>query len=258
MRRKRKDDLVLLKEYKAKNLSQNKQSRKAELERFAEIGRAHAYLMHEIRRPLVTIGLLARSIHMRGKLDEEDSETIEKIIEMVKRSETELRDFMQLVEPSKGKREVVSVGSLLKSVYRALKPRAKDADVKLELRCDGDDEILVSCMQRNLRRAILNVAQNSVEAMAETGGSLALGCDMADSEAIIKVEDTGPGMDLEVVEKIFQPFFSTKKDGTGLGLSLARKIIQDHDGRMTVRSKPGKGTIVTIHLSIYEGEDKQG
>src|SRR5690606_20968451 len=102
-----------------------------------------------------------------------------------------------------------------------------------------------------LRRALLNLIRNAMDAM-EGGGSLTIRCGSNATHAIIEVGDSGPGIPAEELERIFDPFFSTKVSGTGLGLPLTAQIIEEHGGRILVASQMGAGSVFKIELPIVE------
>ena len=240
----------------AEKSAQNSRPRKPDRKRLVELGQARAYLMHEMRRPLVTIGLLARSVRARGKLKRKDKATIDAIIQQACAGEELLHDCLRLVQPENGVRKPVSMLSLLWGVRRALLPRAKKARVTIRVGHHKGDEALVFCVQRRMRQALLNVAQNAIEAMAKKGGTVILGLRTRPGSVNVTIEDAGPGMKPDVAEMAFEPFYSTKKGGTGLGLALAEKIIQDHDGRITLKSDSAKGTTVAIRLPKHDGRTR--
>jgi signal transduction histidine kinase len=100
-----------------------------------------------------------------------------------------------------------------------------------------------------LKQVILNLIRNAAEAMP-AGGGIGLALRRAGANVEIAVADTGPGIPAKLIEKIFSPFFTTKPDGTGLGLALSRKIVEDHGGKITVKSEPGQGSVFTMVLPI--------
>ncbi|MBN1859295.1 hypothetical protein JW848_08835 [Candidatus Bipolaricaulota bacterium] len=227
--------------------------RMSQQERLAEIGRGQAYLMHEMRRPLVTIGLLARLLRKRSDLREKDGEALDTIIELANSGEALLRDCLHFVGPTKKGEEKVRVEDMLKGIRRSLSRRAKSAGVTVDVQHCVRYRPLISCARRRLRQALLNIAENSLEAMANGGGRLVLTCHETPDRVVIGIRDTGPGIEPEARAHMFKPFFSTKKSGSGLGLALAKKIIEDHDGKIAVRSKPGEGTSVTVKLPRHTG-----
>ena len=102
-------------------------------------------------------------------------------------------------------------------------------------------------LQNQLRGALLNLVRNAGEAMAD-GGTLRVDTRCIDEEIEITIADTGPGIDAENLGKVFEPFFSTKKSGTGLGLALTHQIIHEHGGTIDVESTEGEGTVFTLRL----------
>lgn len=222
-------------------------------ERLVELGQAQAYLVHELRRPVVTAGLLAKAMHKRGKLNSKHAQSIEAIIEQLTDCEALLRDCLDFVGPTKGKRSAVDAFELARGVRRSLLHESRSAGVQIELQGEPG-ECPVWGVHKKLRQALVNVIHNAVEAVQNTGGTVTLACKASELEVAISVQDTGPGMDRDMVKRIFQPFFSTKEHGTGLGLALANKIVRDHDGRLMVRSKPGKGTRFTIRLPSSDSQ----
>ncbi len=89
-----------------------------------------------------------------------------------------------------------------------------------------------------------------MQALEGEGGSLRVGLSSENGHARVTVSDTGRGIDPEHIDKIFEPYYSTKETGTGLGLAIARKAVEDHDGTITVESRPGRGTTFTVELPI--------
>ena len=105
--------------------------------------------------------------------------------------------------------------------------------------------------KNEIRQLILNLCRNGIEAM-EDGGVLTLRLKSEENAVILEVEDTGSGMDEEVLEKIGMPFFTTKESGTGLGLSVCARIINNHNGISTITSKVGQGTKVRISFPLMQ------
>ena len=100
-----------------------------------------------------------------------------------------------------------------------------------------------------IKQAVLNLMLNGMHAMPN-GGEMILAASNGDGRAVIDVIDTGSGITPEAQEKVFQAYYSTKKGGTGLGLAMARRIAEEHGGRITVSSEPGKGSDFALHLPV--------
>jgi signal transduction histidine kinase len=223
-------------------------------ERLAELGHAHAHLAHEIQRVLVTIGLLARSLDKSEHLGGDDRETVRKIIRQERIGEELLQDILDLVTPIEKDRSAEDVRDVLREVREALLPHAREADVDVDLK-PADRPCRVPAVRKKLRQALLNLADNAVDAVSDGGGTVELACERNADHVTVTVRDSGPGMTDDQVARMFEPFESSKEGGTGLGLALARKIIEDHDGSIDVDSRPGRGTAVTVRLPQAKGAD---
>ena len=221
---------------------------RSEQKQYAALGRAQASLMHEIRNALVTIGLLARSLRKSDRLRRKERDILDRLIETGSDGEHLLRDSLELFGKLSGKREPVKVAGLLQSVCRAVAPRAQARGVALTLAGTPDDRLYVECSRRKLRQALVNIARNGVDAMPKRAGVLLIGLRTAEKSFTIQISDAGEGMDEETRKRIFEPFFSTKKRGTGLGLALAKKTVEEHGGRITVVSEPKRGSTFSVRL----------
>jgi signal transduction histidine kinase len=109
--------------------------------------------------------------------------------------------------------------------------------------------------KRHIKQALLNLVQNAMAAMPE-GGNLGIAVAATNDELTISVSDTGTGIPEDMLTKIFEPYFTTKKSGTGLGLTITFKIIKEHSGEISLESKEGKGSTFTIHLPVPQKEKK--
>jgi signal transduction histidine kinase len=142
------------------------------------------------------------------------------------------------------------LNELLGELVDFYNPQAQLSRIQLRLK-KGDGEVVAPVDSRLMKQAVLNLMINATHAMQDKGGGdLILSAGRQDGEATIDVIDTGAGMAPEVAEKIFQAYYSTKKGGTGLGLPMARRIVEEHGGRMTLRTEVGKGTDFSIHLPL--------
>ncbi len=126
----------------------------------------------------------------------------------------------------------------------------------IEFKFDCDDRLRFRADLAQIKQVLINLIKNAAECLAPRGGSVTLRAKAATEDragkatevAVIEVEDTGPGIPIELQEKIFEPFFSTKGDGTGLGLAIATRIVDKHGGRLELDTEPGRGTVFRIIL----------
>lgn len=143
---------------------------------------------------------------------------------------------------------------LLSEVVEFLRVEVESAGIQLDVSFDRTAPLL-PFDRRYMKQALLNLVKNAMAAMPD-GGTLSLSTKVANEEIMFTVKDTGIGMNEDVVGKIFEPYFTTKENGTGLGLTLTYKIIKEHGGDISVTSKPGQGSTFSIQLPIPQ-KDRQ-
>jgi signal transduction histidine kinase len=216
-------------------------------ERFAAVGEAAAYVSHEIKNPLMVIGGFARQLERNPETPQTAGTKLRIIGDEVKRLENflgELRDFTRPAAPAKQEGDF---NALVQEVVTMMQETAREMNIHLETRL-GDDLPLMSFDPNQMKQVLINLIKNGMEAIEATGGSITLTTRSEEAGICLSVEDTGKGIEPEIIQDIFNPFFTTKKAGTGLGLAVINKIIEDHHGTIGVKSFKGQGTTFTIHL----------
>ena len=220
-------------------------------ERLAAVGTMAAGLAHEVRNPLNSASLQLTLLERR--LDRGDPPSSTTPIVGIIKSEIErldrlVRDFLAFAQPRPFEARPVDLADLLAGVAELIEPEARSAHVQVGVeaapelpRASGDSE--------RLRQVVLNLTRNAVEAMTGPGGHLRLRARRAAAAGTVEVEveDDGPGFAEDL--PIFDAFFTTKIQGTGLGLSLVHRIVSDHGGTIRVRSRPGQ-TCFTVTLPV--------
>jgi two-component system sensor kinase FixL len=223
-------------------------------ERLASIGRALSFVTHEVKNPLVVIGGFARSLLRESGLSHGQREKLEIIAGEVKRLEGLLEEIQDFSKPLRLNRERLHLGPFLEGEISILRDSEICREVRVDVSVEGDP--VVRADREKLRQVLVNLIKNSLEAMEKRGNILVKAAQGSEGHVEITVEDDGKGIPEDKVEDLFQPFFTTKPGGTGLGLPLCRKIVGDHGGDMSMRPRPGGGTIVTIRLPLEEeGEE---
>ncbi len=223
------------------------QERLVRTERFAAIGEAAAYVSHEIKNPLMVIGGLARQVE-----NKEDQPSLKEKLHIiqteVQRLENFLGDLRDFTRPATPVMQQININEVIHEVDALMKEEAKNRGVKLVEHLDPELPPL-QADPNQMKQVILNLVKNAFEAM-DSGGRVVLASGAEDNQVWFSVEDTGGGMSLDILEKIFNPFFTTKKKGTGLGLAVIHKIVTDHHGSVTVQSLPDRGTTFRIILPV--------
>ncbi|MBS0626121.1 MAG: two-component sensor histidine kinase [Verrucomicrobia bacterium] len=217
--------------------------------RMKELGEMAATLAHEIRNPLGGIRGYASLLYRDLKSQEHLQEMAGYVIEGTKNLEKLVTTVLQYARPVQVQPSSVELGSFLRGVAKFVKvdPAFPDS-VKLQLHIPFDP-LLAPIDPEMLKAALLNLIFNAIQAMPN-GGALSLVLMKREASCLIEVSDTGIGMDEEQMAKLFSPFFTTKAQGTGIGLVEAQKIVQAHFGSIEARSQPGRGTTFTITLPL--------
>jgi two-component system sensor histidine kinase HydH len=216
-------------------------------ERFAAVGEAAAYVSHEIKNPLMVIGGFARQLERNPEVPQTAGTKLRIISGEVKRLENflgELRDFTRPAAPAKQEGDL---NALVQEVVTMMQETAKEMNIELVAKPAGDLP-LTFFDPNQMKQVLINLIKNALEAMDEAGGVITLSTMFKGDQVHLSVEDTGKGIEPEIIQDIFNPFFTTKKTGTGLGLAVINKIIEDHYGTISVKSSKGQGTSFTINL----------
>ena len=231
--------------------------RAAGAERMAELGGMTSGLAHEIKNPLSTIGLnaqlLAEAIE-DSDLSEQDKGRLVRRVGTLRRETDRLKDiledFLQFAGELRLHREPADLNELVADLVDFFSPQADQQGVRLRAElCPGPARASIDVAR--LKQAVLNLMLNAVQAMTGTSDAareLILRTIASPGRVTIHVIDTGPGMDEAMLARIFEPYFSTKSGGSGLGLPTTRRIIEAHGGRLEVHSEPGTGTDFAIGL----------
>lgn len=215
------------------------QTRRAE--RLAAVGELAAGVAHEIRNPLTIIKMIFES---GTALNTKDIEIIKEELERMGKI---ISHFLKFAKPSDPNRELCDVNDGLANVLLLLTHLLDAKQIVLHRRLETDlPKIHADPIQ--LRQVFLNVLMNSIEALPENGTIRVSSARVASGKIRIKIEDNGSGMPKEVKDKLFVPFTTTKPTGLGLGLSIVKRIIKGHHGKIRIESMENRGTTVEIDL----------
>jgi signal transduction histidine kinase len=214
------------------------------------LGGLAATLVHDLKAPLVSIGLMARATASRLSKRDTTRGSLEKIAEKATEIETYLREMAQSAGRRRAGTEKVDLSLLIKDCLELMRGLILRSGVKQVTRFNHSGG-MVQGSRVELRQMFLNLFQNALEAMPH-GGTLTV--ETADQGPMTKIliRDTGQGIPEEAAAKIFSAFFSTKAGGSGLGLFTAKRVARDHGGRIALESEPGSGACFTIMLPSGE------
>ncbi len=220
----------------------------ARRERLAALGDVAAAFAHEVRNPLnaVSMGLQ----RLRAEFRPEPGEGYARLVDLMqgeaRRLNAIVEQFIALARPLPLKPAPVALGELLRELAALVEAEAKQAGVTLRLALPPVLPPLVADRD-HLKQVLLNLMLNAVQAMAG-GGTLTLSAEAGRSGVTVTVADTGPGIAPDVLPRIFDPYFTTKTGGLGLGLTIARRIVEAHGGSLAVQSAPGQGSRFRVVL----------
>jgi signal transduction histidine kinase len=227
-------------------------------ERMATVGRLSLKVAHEVRNPIAAIELNAELVgdlvKERGGPDMEEAATLVTAIrEQVNALDAITEEYLAFARFPRPQYDEDSVNEMVAALVEFVRPVAARQGSLVE--ATTDQTVPPMAIDRTLlRQAILNLVKNGLEALGR-GGELTVSTRRVDDHVEIAIRDTGPGIALDVGKRLFEQFFTTKPQGTGLGLYISRQIIEEHGGTLRWESAPGAGTTFTASLPIKRTED---
>jgi signal transduction histidine kinase len=226
-----------------------------ESERFNALTLLAAGVAHEIGNPLnslhIHLQLMERQAHkLDGAAREEFQESIEIARSEVNRLDSIVTQFLRAIRPSKPQLQPENVNAIVEDTVRFFAPEIQDRDIVVEQELRSDLPLL-RIDRDQMKQAFYNVIKNSLEAM-KRGGILRVRTDRDDTHVLVNFVDTGSGMSAENLSRVFEPYFTTKPSGTGLGLLIVRRIVREHGGELSIESSEGKGLTLTIRLPYVD------
>lgn len=230
-----------------------------ESERLKAITLLAAGVAHELGNPL-------NSLHIHFQLIERDLRklktkteegTVDPLLESVQVAQREIgrldniiSQFLRALRPDGSERSAQQINEVVEESLNFLRPELDDRDILVEAEMATDlPPVEIDVTQ--LKQALYNLIKNSIQAMP-SGGILRVSTGRNDTHLLVSIADNGCGIDAETVARIFDPYFTTKQKGSGLGLFIVRRIIQQHGGELAIESEPGQGTTARIILPLTE------
>lgn len=215
---------------------------KKEKERYKEISAFTSGVAHEIKNPLNSLALLFELLQKR--FPEESKKDIDAGENEVRKISRIIDQFSSALKPLELKKTLISLDDLIGGIIQMMEMKASSKGTRIKYISEVQVEVIAD--KDLLRQALVNLVENALE--SGIGGDIIITIDSYKKRKIIKIEDKGGGISQEDREHIFDPFFSTKKNGMGIGLYLTRKIIEAHEGKIYFEAKKNIGTVFTIEL----------
>ncbi len=225
------------------------------LERFTSTGQIARVIAHEVRNPLTNIDLSAAHLE-NSKLSAEDKKIFLEIISRnSKRINQLINELLNATKFSELEYEKIRVNELVDESLNEAVDRALLNHVQIEKKYNPSP-IWLNVDRSRMKIALLNIIVNAIEAMPAENGILSVETASSNGSCLITIRDNGKGMDPETLSKIFDPYFTSKSQGNGLGMTNTQNIILNHKGKIQALSMPGKGTEFTISLNILKDADR--
>ena len=218
-------------------------------ERLFALGQLSAGMAHEVRNPLASIAGAAGILQRNSRLEARDSECLAIIVKECTRLNRLVTHFLAFARPRPPHYQTVEIGSLFDSVLELAVHAIQEKPVELRKVLEATGPI--ECDPELIKQVLLNLLINAIQAMPD-GGEVMLSTKPLASRVLIQVRDEGCGVAPLDREKIFDPFFTTKESGTGLGLSVAHKIVEQHGGILTAENNSKKGMTFTVQLPLHQ------
>lgn len=231
--------------------SRRSEQQTIESERLNALTLLAAGVAHEIGNPLNSLNIHLQLIEREARKHDgakraELQESVEVARAEVNRLDSIITQFLRAIRPTRPQLRRENVNSIVEEAVRFFTPEIKDRDIVVEQELRSDLPLL-DIDRDQMKQAFYNVIKNSFEAM-KSRGILRIRTDKDDSHVMIKFTDTGGGISPENLSHVFEPYFTTKSRGTGLGLLIVRRIVREHGGELSIESSEGKGLTVTIRL----------
>jgi two-component system sensor histidine kinase HydH len=220
-------------------------------QRLAQLGTLLAGFAHEVRNPLSTIGLNLQLVledfrepdNPRDKRTQKRLGTVEAEVRRLQKILEEFLGFARAPEP---KPVATALNDKVAALVEFHEPEMREAGLSLRFYA-GADVGQVQCDWDHLQAAVVNLLRNAKDA-TPSGGEILVSTARDGRDVLLRVTDTGAGIPVELQPRVFEPYFSTKKAGTGLGLPTVRRVVEEHGGSLTMQSEVGKGTQFTMRL----------
>ena len=223
-------------------------------DRLATTGEMAAGIAHEIKNPIAGIMGALQVFNDETPEDHPRKEVLSEMIIQIERINHVVNDFLSYARPINPLFTDVNLHDLVQKTLTLISQQTKGKKITITNMLNGNDP-MISADPKQLQQVLWNVMVNAIQAM-DGSGQLTIASSQEDSVLKLLVMDTGRGIPADVLDRIFQPFFTTKHKGTGLGMTISRRIIEQHRGSISVSSQEGSGTTVTITLprgQFYKG-----
>lgn len=215
-------------------------------DRLSALGVLAAGIAHEIRNPLTGMKMIVQLLESEFSQDDSRREPLSIIQKEIDRLEGIIGNLLDFARPTKPKAIEVEVEKVVDDCFLLVKNQLKKQGIHYEM-CAGHDLPLVIGDPDQLKQVFINIITNAIQALGP-GGKLVVSLEHREEALVVAFEDNGSGIPSDRLQDIFNPFMTTKEDGTGLGLSMAQRIVEEHGGKIEVQSNIGEGSTFYVYL----------
>ncbi len=233
----------------------NTQKQLMQSEKMAAIGQLAAGLAHEIYNPLNVISGFTEILLKQNAENPADKKHLEEIYRETNRCQNLIAELLRFAKPKESGKELADIGIIIQEAVSLIQSHTKTQGIIVESKLETVLPVLLIDRDQ-IKQVVLNLLLNACQAMP-TGGELRLSASHAGNRVRIEITDTGIGIPEKNLKNIFNPFFTTKAEGTGLGLALSFTVIESHGGTIEAKSEEGKGSIFTISLPLPKEKNER-
>jgi len=213
------------------------------------VGQMAASIAHEIRNPLTSLKGFTELLKLNA--DEESRMYLSVIDSELQRMEQILSELLVLSKPTSMKVELLDLDNIVKQVIEFMLPDALMKNIMIQYISSANQAAYIGGNENRLKQVFMNLIKNAMESM-NNGGTITIEMNVIDCTMVeLMIKDEGNGMDSSTLQNLFQPFYTTKSTGTGLGLAFVKKVIEEHEGLIGVNSELQKGTCFHLQFPIY-------
>lgn len=221
------------------------------VERMAAVSELLSGIAHEIKNPLASLSGAVQLLKEHTDPDSSDFRLMNIVLREIQRLHHLVDDFHIFTKPNIANAEPLQIGNAILETVELLKQSPETGD-HITVSTRLDENVYVRIHRAHFQQIIWNLVKNAAESISEKGEIFIRLVRHKNDRVLIRIEDTGCGIDENRTDSVFDPFFTTKAEGTGLGLSIVHRLVDSYGGVIDVHSSPGKGTVFTIIFNIYE------
>nr|WP_251009630.1 MULTISPECIES: ATP-binding protein [unclassified Bacillus (in: firmicutes)] len=217
------------------------------MEKLSVVGELAAGIAHEIRNPLTSLKGFAKIVK-ESVADQKLIPYLDIMLDEMDRINQIVNEFMFIAKPNENVHfQYVNFSKLVSDCIHFMEPQANLKSIKVDF--EVDREIILNCDRNQMKQVLINLLQNAIEATDDNGHFISVRLDEVVGESVmVTIRDKGCGIPESRLKRLFEPFYSTKEKGTGLGLLTCKRIIDLHQGSIDIESQPGEGTLIRIVL----------